>query len=852
MKFFTLIFLSVLTSTNLLAQKLPFQGQLIQDGAPFTGSVEITFSIPDGAGGELWSEIQPVEVVDGLYSVVLGSVNPLPGDLFDEADERQLGISVNATALSPVTIYAGIQRSKFSKTMTGTADSPAVLAEVNGAASNMAAVEGYAATEGDNYGVYGQGQGTGGKYNIGMYGVGLGAGNGELNNWDVEPNTFGSYNYGMYGVGRDNLNGNIGVYGRSLGTTGTDNIGVVGWSEVGAGAENKGVVGWAKGTGINKGVIGLATGGTENWAGWFEGDTRVMGELSTNSLVVGKNPEIEGISGAFVNSSTIYTAGIDGEINTMISNNWLNGGPEGANRGALLLWGDAATRTATGRDVIRGAFTVRDNGYGKDVAWLALSGPNSATGSPLPTENIAFVEAGAFAADGEGNSHIGKLMLRGTNSNNPLVDLRVDRWQDGTEHGFLTLKSSTGQEYHIGPNGGGVAGVGFGEKDWEEGLQGFYHMYGDTPEGKDNYRGGIEVGSDGQGNTWGTLNLHGPVFTDLNSPTHPRGFVNAFVGRDAIGQAPDEWSGQIQTWGHESPNIFIEGQNHADSDLGQINVFGNQPDGNGWWHAHASLSVGSDNGQQFGQLSLMGNNGKENLVLGAKSWETNGTNPGGRPFLRMRGNTPDLDMIWMDVSENAGVEFAALNFSSSDGISTRISSYDITVGDFFGTNTGVHINSGGGIDASGHISATSISETSDRTLKENITPLEHALSNTLKLRGVSYNWIDKTKTQKNQIGVIAQEVEEVYPEFVHTNEEGMKSVNYSQMVAVLIEAIKELNTQIETLKSENASLKTELVKATDNEKRITELEASMKTLIGLAQQQDKPAAESNIEIGRQE
>ena len=84
------------------------------------------------------------------------------------------------------------------------------------------------------------------------------------------------------------------------------------------------------------------------------------------------------------------------------------------------------------------------------------------------------------------------------------------------------------------------------------------------------------------------------------------------------------------------------------------------------------------------------------------------------------------------------------------------------------------------------------------------------MENTLSLRGVSYNWIDQNKTQNTQIGVIAQEVEEIYPEFVHTDEEGMKSVNYMQMVAVLIEAVKELNGKIEVLESENSELRTQL------------------------------------------
>ena len=849
-------------SASLMAQKLPFQGQLIQDGAPFTGPVEITFSIPDGVGGELWSEIQPVEVVDGLYSVVLGNVNPLPGDLFDAAGERQLNISVNATALSPVTIYAGLQRSKFSKTMTGTADSPAVHAEINGAASNMAAIEGYAATEGDNYGVYGQGQGIGGKYNIGMYGVGLGAGNGELNNWEVQPNTFGSYNYGMYGVGRDNLNGNIGVYGYALGSTGTDNIGVVGWSEVGAGAENKGVVGWAKGTGINKGVIGLATGGSENWAGWFEGDVKITGSLVMDGSVSDGgseffkaqdsegSEEINGLKG-IVSGTGVWAPGEGGAGITQYSGlfgvgNALNGGNAGVRGFANIVssstgfnYGVYGIANASEPNSVAVGYGLRGEASGSMHLGVAVRGIASNTNpagigniggdfsaTSNPTENLGL-RGNAF---GESGRNIG---VKGSASGG------LENWAgwfdgDVQVNGNLNLSSPS---------------IGMGEKSWEDGTQGFVHLYGDTPEGKDNIRAGLEVNTNGT-DTWGALNLSGPVFTDPNCVNCPRGFVGLDVSNDPNGGAPTEWSGILNLNGHESPNVIISGQNYADSDLGEIRVFGNQPDGNNWWYSHASLSVGSENGQQFGQLSLSGNDGKENVTIGAKGWETNG---GGRPFLRMKGNTPDVDLIWMEVYENEGTESGSLSIrNSADGQSTSISHNQINVSEYF-DGTGVWIDGEvGNIDATGNISSPNITSLSDRRLKENITPLQNSLSNTLKLRGVSYNWLDKSKTQKAQIGVIAQEVEEVYPEFVHTNSEGMKSVNYSQMVAVLIEAIKELNTQIESLKSENASLKTELAKATDNEKRISELEASMKTLIGLVQQQDKPAAESNIEIGRQE
>ncbi|CAI8355461.1 MAG: Uncharacterised protein [Owenweeksia sp. TMED14] len=71
-----------------------------------------------------------------------------------------------------------------------------------------------------------------------------------------------------------------------------------------------------------------------------------------------------------------------------------------------------------------------------------------------------------------------------------------------------------------------------------------------------------------------------------------------------------------------------------------------------------------------------------------------------------------------------------------------------------------------------------------------------ALDKILKLRGTSYNWrvgeIEGRKfTDDAQIGFIAQELREVYPEMVHEDEDGYLSVNYMQVVPVLVEAIKE-------------------------------------------------------------
>jgi len=101
------------------------------------------------------------------------------------------------------------------------------------------------------------------------------------------------------------------------------------------------------------------------------------------------------------------------------------------------------------------------------------------------------------------------------------------------------------------------------------------------------------------------------------------------------------------------------------------------------------------------------------------------------------------------------------------------------------------------LDVSGTIRATgNVIAYSDVRSKENIKTIDSPLDKVLKLRGVEFNKIGK---KKKEIGVIAQEIEKVLPEVVSTDDEGMKSVAYGNIVGVLIEAVKEQQKQIETL-----------------------------------------------------
>jgi hypothetical protein len=108
---------------------------------------------------------------------------------------------------------------------------------------------------------------------------------------------------------------------------------------------------------------------------------------------------------------------------------------------------------------------------------------------------------------------------------------------------------------------------------------------------------------------------------------------------------------------------------------------------------------------------------------------------------------------------------------------------------------------------------------SDERLKDNVTTIQNPLDKIKALRGVEYEWNAGNRKGKRDLGLIAQEVEMVIPEIVHDHklplidgESGTvyKTVDYEKMVAVLIEGMKEQQTQIESLKSEIDELKGKL------------------------------------------
>jgi hypothetical protein len=139
---------------------------------------------------------------------------------------------------------------------------------------------------------------------------------------------------------------------------------------------------------------------------------------------------------------------------------------------------------------------------------------------------------------------------------------------------------------------------------------------------------------------------------------------------------------------------------------------------------------------------------------------------------------------------------------TSENTSKPFMLYDAP-GVFRYSNTNISCN-----PSAGSITATKVYSTSSKRYKNNINTIENALETVTKLRGVTFNL--NTDNSK-QIGLIAEEVFEVLPEVVGINNEGQPdSINYAIMVGLLVESVKELKQEIDSLKTEIKVLKGEI------------------------------------------
>ena len=115
----------------------------------------------------------------------------------------------------------------------------------------------------------------------------------------------------------------------------------------------------------------------------------------------------------------------------------------------------------------------------------------------------------------------------------------------------------------------------------------------------------------------------------------------------------------------------------------------------------------------------------------------------------------------------------------------------------------LRVSGSGQMDVRGDIVAFSTFATSDARLKQDIVPIEDAYTKLSLLNPVSFVW---EHTNQDDFGLIAQEVEEIFPEFVKDNMDGYKTVKYMSFIPLLIKTIQEQQSIIESLQDRVSTL----------------------------------------------
>ena len=199
---------------------------------------------------------------------------------------------------------------------------------------------------------------------------------------------------------------------------------------------------------------------------------------------------------------------------------------------------------------------------------------------------------------------------------------------------------------------------------------------------------------------------------------------------------------------------------------------------------------------------------------------TMGVNEGSQ-LVFSNGNAPRMAI---DSSGNVGINTGLAGISSTLQV-VGTSSFSSNVG--IGTTTpGSYM-----LYVAGNAYSTGSWSTSDARYKENIQPMTGLLAKVGQLRPVTFTWKKNAFPAKDnpgeQIGLIAQEVEKVYPELVHTNSDGYKAVAYDKLGVLLLGAVKDLKAQNESLSAQNIELRA-TIKAQNQlfEARLRKLEAA--------------------------
>tara|TARA_B100000085_G_scaffold68715_2_gene61458 strand:+ start:16983 stop:18680 length:1698 start_codon:yes stop_codon:yes gene_type:complete len=276
--------------------------------------------------------------------------------------------------------------------------------------------------------------------------------------------------------------------------------------------------------------------------------------------------------------------------------------------------------------------------------------------------------------------------------------------------------------------------------------------------------------------------------------------TDTFTGTLTVAGTADANDVTIDDWGSVSASLATISSSASGSQLNIANNADNRlvtAQGTDYLNAEANLTFDGTHLSIGGTSITNYTSGSHSQIVGLVGGTQSGSlleaYAGGNFVLGIRDNSTDghdnFAVVSGDGGYYSGNQYTKLAFKVSGSGATFIGG-KATVAN------GLEVT--GSINASGDITAYF---SSDERLKDNLTPIVGALDKINQIGGYEFDWNNSSEHSGHDVGVIAQEIEKVLPEVVVDRDNGYKAVRYEKIVALLIEAIKQQQLQIDELKS---------------------------------------------------
>ena len=305
----------------------------------------------------------------------------------------------------------------------------------------------------------------------------------------------------------------------------------------------------------------------------------------------------------------------------------------------------------------------------------------------------------------------------------------------------------------------------------------------------------------------GTAKIIGDSFIVLNNdtPTERYAGLSVYDSGSAGVTASLQFDGQLNDWFYEYSDdggvttdhgVVMFGPEYATKGSPTYNTINTVLKSNGGHHTLDSNITDNGTTITLGSNTNISGTLTATTYVGQSSITTLGTISTGT----WNGSVIASAYLDADTAHLSGTQTfsGAKTFSAAVSITDSTASTSKTTGALKVTG-GVGVS--GALNVGGDVVAYA---SSDKRLKDNIQNIENPIEKVQKLNGVTWDWngnADELQQSLPNVGVIAQEVEEVFPQLVHDRDNGYKGVDYAKLTGLLIEAIKEQQKQIDELKS---------------------------------------------------